>query len=157
MLAMERRWAVAVLEGFAPVGGSGLAPREGEVDYLSTIQQMMRASTAKAAFGLRVGLWIAALAPLWLLGKAKTLGSLSRERRAELLAKLLEHRFFLVRELTLLLKLSACMAMFARPALRGRSNYDRTVGLDYESVEDSGERPRMGKTRLAVVADAEVA
>lgn len=148
MLAMEQRWAVAVLEGFAPVGGPGLAPQEGEVDYLTTIRKMMRASTGIAAFGLRLGLWLATFAPVFVLGKLKTMGSLSRERRAELLEKLLSHRLYLIRELTLLLKLSACMAIFARPALRERSGYDRRHGLDYETVEDSGERPKM---RLAVV------
>ncbi len=149
MLAMERRWAAAVLEGFAPVGGAGLAPAEGEADYLGAMEQMMRASTRKAAFGLRVALWIAALAPVWLLGKLHTLGSMSREGRAEILARLLAHRVFLVRELTLLLKLSACMALFARPSLRERSNYDRGLGLDYEAVESSGERSRV---HLDVVA-----
>lgn len=150
MLSFERQWAIAVLEGFAPVEGPGLAPREGEVDYLTTIQKMMRASTAKAAFGLRVALWIVAFSPVWLFGRLRTVGALSREHRAELLGRLLAHRNFLVRELTLLLKLSACMAMFARPALRARSRYDRPAGLDYDGVEESGERPKM---RLPVVED----
>lgn len=152
MLAIERRWAAAVLEGFAPVGGPGLSPREGEVDYLTTITQMMRASTAMAAFGLRLGLWIAAFAPVFVLGKLKTMRSLTREARAEVLEKLLAHRLYLVRELTLLLKLGACMAMFARPSLRERSGYDRHQGLDYETVEESGERP---KVRLEVVEGRE--
>lgn len=150
MLAMEQRWAVAVLEGFAPVGGPGLAPQEGEVDYLTTMRKMMHASTGLAAFGLRLGLWLATFAPVFVLGKLKTMASLSRERRAELLEKLLSHRLYLIRELTLLLKLAACMAMFARPALRERSGYDRHQGLDYETVADSGERL---KVRLDVVAD----
>lgn len=150
MFAFERQWAVAVLEGFAPVGGPGLAPREGEVDYLTTIQKMMLASTGKAAFGLRVGLWIVAFAPMWLFGRLRTVRDLSRERRAELLDQLLAHRFFLVRELTLLLKLSACMAMFARPSIRDRSSYDRPGGLDYDAIEESGERPKM---RLPVVEE----
>ena len=154
MLAFERRWAVAVLEGFAGADGVGLAPHDDDVEYLDTMQKMMRASTAKAAFGLRVGLWIAALAPIWLLGRFATLGSVARARRAEILARLLTHRFFLVRELTLLLKLSACMAIFAHPGLRDRSNYDRTELLDYDSVGESGERPRV---RLQVVDKVEVA
>ena len=148
MLALEQRWVVAVLEGFAPTEGPGLAPPTGEVPYLATMQKMMRASTAKAALGLRLGLWIAALAPVWLFGKMRTMASLPQAHRAELLARLLAHRSFIVRELTLLLKLSACMAMFSRPALRERSHYDRAEGLDYDTVGESGERP---KVRLAVV------
>ena len=152
MLAFERTWAVAILEGFAPSDGPGLAPAAGEVDYLRAIQKMMHASTGVAAFGLRMAVWIAALAPMWLLGRATTIRSLAPARRAELLGRLLAHRFFLVRELTLLLKLGACMAIFARPALRERSGYDRHEGLDYDSVGESGERPK-AKVKLSIWDD----
>ncbi|MEB2314409.1 MAG: hypothetical protein OZ921_17940 [Sorangiineae bacterium] len=118
MLAFEERWAVAVLREFAPAGGPGFSPRDGEVDYLAAFRRMMRASTRTAALGLRVALWIAALAPIWLLGKLRTFGGLARERRAELLARLLGHRSYVVRELTLVLKMSACMALFRGHAPR---------------------------------------
>ena len=150
MLAFERTWAVSVLEGFAPSGGPGLSPEADEVDYLGALQKMMRASTGRAAFGLRVAVWIVALAPMWMLGKVGTIRSLAPAGRAELLRRLLAHRFFLVRELTLLLKLGACMAIFARPSLRERSGYDRQEGLDYDTVGESGERPK-AKVKLAIV------
>lgn len=149
MLAFERTWAVSILEGFAPTDGPGLAPVAGEADYLGSIQKMMRASTAKAAFGLRIGLWIAALAPVWLMGKLSTIRDLSPSGRADLLRRLLAHRSFIVRELTLLLKLGACMAIFAHPGLRARSNYDRHEELEFDTVGESGERP---KVKLAVIS-----
>lgn len=124
MLGFERKWAKDVLGGFAPVGGPGFAPRPGEVDYGQAAQRMMQASTRKAAFGLRIGLWLAGLAPLWLLGKFQTFGALSRELRTEVLRRLLTHRWYFVRELTLFLKVTACMALFGLPALRQRARYD---------------------------------
>lgn len=124
MLAFEKRWAKEVLGGFAPVGGPGFAPRAGEVDYCDAVQRMMRATTRRAALGLRIGLWLAVLAPLWLLGRLETFGALSREKRSEVLRRLLSHRLYVVRELTMFLKMSACMALFSLPSLRQRAHYE---------------------------------
>lgn len=124
MLAFEKKWARDVLGGFAPVGGPGFAPRPGEVDYGDAAQRMMRATTRRAAFGLRIALWIAVWAPLWLLGRLETFSALSLEKRSEVLRRLLSHRLYVVRELTLFLKMTACMALFGLPALRQRSRYD---------------------------------
>jgi len=148
MLAFERRWAEAVLAGFAPPDGPGLAPAVGSVDYVGTVQRMMDASTRIAAWGLRIAIWIAALSPMWLLGRLRTVRTLRPAERAEALDRLLQHRFRMVRELTLLLKLSACMALFRVPALRKRSHYDRPE--EGTGVEESGERLRV---RLPVTDD----
>jgi hypothetical protein len=124
MLAFEKKWARDVLGGFAPVGGPGFAPHAGEVDYGDAAQRMMRATTRKAALGLRIALWLAVLAPLWLLGSLQTFGALSLEKRSEVLRRLLSHRLYAVRELTLFLKMTACMALFSLPSLRQRAHYD---------------------------------
>ncbi len=124
MLAFERRWAVSVLEGFAPVEGPGLAPAEGEVDYLGAMTEMRRAGTRIAAMGFRIALWLTAISPILVEGRLRLLPSLDRPARAALLDKLLSHRVFLVRELCLLMKLCACMALFRVPSLRVRSQYD---------------------------------
>jgi hypothetical protein len=124
MMAFERRWARHVLAAFAPVGGPGLAPVPDEVDYESALRRMMRGASPLAAAGLRLALWIAALAPIWLWGKVTTVTRLATERRPELLRQLLGHRAFVVRELTMLLKLCAAMALLGTPSVRARSSYD---------------------------------
>src|SRR5262249_18484280 len=111
MLSFEKRWAAHLLSGFAPVAGPGLAPRRGEVDYVAVLARMMRDATPVAALGLRLAIWVAALAPLWLWGKLATISKLAVERHPELLRDLLAHRLFAVRELTMLLKLCAAMAL----------------------------------------------
>jgi len=148
MLAFEKRWAVDVLEGFAPPDNPGFSPKNVQVDWLGAMRKMMQASTRTAALGLRLALWMVALAPVWLTGRFRTLGHLGPAPRSEILRRLLGHRLYIVRELTLLLKLNACMAMFGLSALRQRSGYDVDPG---EEVEESGERPRL---RLPVT-DAE--
>jgi hypothetical protein len=140
MLGFERRWAIKVLEGFAPVEGPGLAPAEGEVDYLEAMLTMTRASTRVAALGFRIALWITVFSPVFVLGKLRLLPSLDRTARSELLVRLLGHRIFLVRELCLLMKMCACMAIFRVPSLRVRSQYDAQSEEDGEAFR-SGPQP----------------
>ena len=147
MTRLERRWAQALLESFAPPGGPGLAPREGEVDYLGTMGTLARRARPRAAWALRIAIWLAALAPLWLWGRLRTVTGLSREARAALLEELLVHRSFPVREFALLLKLAAAMALLGTGSVRARSGYDHVqAGADIES----GLHPRIGETRRLV-------
>jgi hypothetical protein len=123
----EQAWAADVLTAFTAEASQGLAPGASEVDYLTTFRRMRRGSTALAALGLRLALWMVALAPLWLLGRIATISSLARRDRTELLRRLLAHRVLAVRELTMLLKLTAAMALLGTSSVRARSGYDSTT------------------------------
>jgi hypothetical protein len=129
MTALEHHWAEQILSAFAPLkadgDGRGLAPKAGEVDWLGTLELLRRRSTWLAALGLRAAIWLVALAPVWQLRRLTSVGALAPEERAAYLASLLSHRSFVVRELTLLLKLCASLALFANDAVRARSGYDR--------------------------------
>jgi len=124
MTRWERRWVTQLLGAFAPSGGPGLSPLPNEVDYENAFRRMLRQATPIAAIGMRLALWMAAFAPLWLWGRLTTVSKLAIEHRVELLCQLLAHRAFAVRELTLLLKLAATMALLGTPAVRARSGYD---------------------------------
>src|SRR5690349_23160067 len=101
---------------------------------------MLRHATPLAAIGMRAALWMAALAPLWLWGRLSTVSKLANERRSELLRQLLSHRAFAVRELTLLLKLAATMALLGTPSVRARSGYD---SVQAATVVESGVRVKL--------------
>ena len=73
------------------------------------------------------GLVICMFAPLLAMGRFATIARVSIEDRARALDVLLSHRSFAIRELTLLLKICACMAIFRSRAARERSGYDRPV------------------------------
>lgn len=133
MWDFEQRWAQHVLAAFAPEAGPGLSPAANEVDYVTTTRRMLRQVNPWAAIGLRLAIWIAALAPFWLWGKFVTVSKLAGTRRAELLRALLAHRFMLVRELTLLLKLCAAIALLGTPSVRARSGYDQVAEAKLES------------------------
>jgi hypothetical protein len=124
MTHWENSWATEVLSAFTQEGATGLTPTPGEVDYLRTYARMRRGSTKLAAFGLRAALWMVALAPLWFFGRLATFSRLARRERSELLGRLLVHHSFAVRELTMLLKLTAAMALLGTSSVRARSGYD---------------------------------
>jgi hypothetical protein len=122
MLAIERDWARVVLSGFA---GSDRGFVPGEVDYFYAARRFTQAGSQKAALGLRFAVLMAMTAPLWMWGKLRTLKSYAPEERSRLLDEMLRHRIFFVRELCLLLKLVACMAIFRSSEARARAGYDR--------------------------------
>jgi hypothetical protein len=122
---VEQRLLEATLRGFAPEGGSGLAPIPGEVDWLDSFARMADASNGQAKLGMRAAIWLAGLSPVWLDGKAHSLLALSDEERVSILERLLAHRSFAVRELVLLLKLQAAFALLGTATARARSGFDR--------------------------------
>jgi hypothetical protein len=146
MTRWELSWAVDVLAAFAPSSTEGraaarraLTPQDGEVDYLRTWRRMVRGSTPMAALGMRVGLWMVAFAPIWLMGRFTTFSELARAERTELLSRLLRHTSVLVRELALLLKFSAAVALLGTPSVRARSGYDN-VQTPASVVREQGRR-----------------
>lgn len=124
MTRFEQHWAAEVLTAFTAPGVPGLQPRAGEVDYLETFRRMRRGSTALAAFGLRLAVWMVAFAPVLLLGRLATFSHLARREQTELLSRMLVHRHALIRELTMLLKMAAAMALLGTASVRARSGYD---------------------------------
>lgn len=120
---IEQRWAAVVLSGFA---GAPAAFRvaDGEVDYVAGMTRFAGAASEKARLGLRIAIVLAMTAPLWMYGRLRSLASLGAEARARVLDDMLRHRVFFVRELCLLLKLVACMAIFRAEAPRARTTYD---------------------------------
>lgn len=127
MTRWEQAWAEAVLTAFVVEGAPGLNVSQGEVDYLHALGRMRERGTALAAFGLRAAIWMVAMAPLWLFGRFVMFGTLARTERTELLSRLLTHKSFAVRELTLLLKLTAAMALLGTASVRARSHYDTPI------------------------------
>ena len=148
MTALERRWARVALASFAPErpepagehAGPLLVPEPGEVDYLEAFDAMRRGGTRLSAFGLRLSVWIVTFAPPFLGRGLRTLASLSPEERAEVLGALLSSRRFLFRELALLLKIVAAMALLGAASVRQRSGYDRGIPT-LEALETRGASP----------------
>lgn len=120
---LEVFWAGLVLPSFAG-SDAGFTVREGEVDYLAGLARFMGSASEKAKLGIRFAFFLAVTTPVWVGGRLRGFASLSPAERSEHLDAMSRHRVFLVRELCLLLKLIACMAIFRAPTTRERTGYD---------------------------------
>ena len=160
MMRWEQSWAIEVLAAFAPSATDAaqadarLAPRDGEVDYLHAFRRMHAGSTPLAALGLRFALWMVVLAPVWLLGRFATFSELARAERTEVLGRLLRHGSFVVRELALLLKLTAAIALLGTPSVRERSGYDKPQVAAAVAREARRALPVLAAVPTAPVPDA---
>jgi hypothetical protein len=117
-------WAAIVLSSFAPVGAAGLVLPGDAVDWRGTWREFLGGLNAKARIGACLGVLIAMSAPLWTMGQLASLARLSVESRARAMDALLRHRIYAFRELALMLKVCACMALFRSRAIRARTGYD---------------------------------
>lgn len=124
MLACEQRWVRAILGSFAPEGTEGLSPRPGEVDYVAAFAAFLVGAAPLARIGLRLALWLVALSPVFMRRGFTTFLGVAEPERPRLLAELLDHPAYPVREGTFLLKTVACLALFRSDAVRARSRYD---------------------------------
>ena len=124
---IERRWLEAIMEGFAPPGSGDaehLAPEPGEVDYVGTFELLNGAGGPKVRYGVRAAVMLIASSPLWAQLRPTFIDRLDADERVSLLGDLLEHPLQIVRELTLLMKVQASMALLREPTVRARSRYD---------------------------------
>lgn len=120
-------WAALVLSSFAPVSTGGLVRSESEIDWAGAWERFVSSMNAKARLGARVAMLIAITAPLWTLTRLGSIAALGVEERARLFDRLLGHRLYVVRELVLMLKVCACLAIFRSSEVRARTSYDRPV------------------------------
>ncbi len=131
LLGFERRWAEGVLGGFAPPMAEAeatpglLTPRPGEVDWAGVFERYANAGTVLSQLGVRLVFWLAALSPLWMSLRFASLNGVSPEERARYVDRLVHHRFKLISELMILIKLATSMALLGTASVRARSNFDR--------------------------------
>jgi hypothetical protein len=109
LLPFERSWAATMARALVPADAlHGTAAQAGVGDAVAV---EVERSPWYAALAVRASLWLAWLAPLWLVGRARSFGGLDAETQARVLERLFKHRLYPVRMLGLLLKLTLCTAL----------------------------------------------
>ena len=101
----ELRWARAAFETIFPENATARLPMGiARLDVEGFLSDVRARSPLDAALGLRIAIWIVALAPIVVLRRFATIASLSRPERERVMRALLASPVYGVRQLVLLLK-----------------------------------------------------
>jgi hypothetical protein len=118
----ERRWAHAVFDAVFPGPERGALPLGIEsMDLDGFLDQTLATVPFEAAIGLRLSLWVMALAPLFILRKLATIASLSPDERMRVLAAINASPVYALRSTVMMVKaigaLFYCGDRRVRPAI----------------------------------------
>ncbi len=117
---LENRWAQAALgaifpgsreDGFADIAG---------MDVNGYLADVMRSLPFKPALGLRAAIWLAALAPLFVIGRLATLPQLCQADRERVVAALFASPTYALRSLAMLLKTFGALLYAGDDRVRAR-------------------------------------
>lgn len=114
LFAFERSWAAAMLDAVFPEG-TALPHGIARMDPGRFVESVIAASPLEQSLGLRLTLWLVALAPLWLLRRPATITTLAPHERQRILERLLTSPVYAIRQLALALKAVGSM-LYARSA-----------------------------------------
>jgi hypothetical protein len=116
----EVRWAEAALGAIFPgESEEGLAGISG-MDVRGFLGDVLRRLPLKAAVGLRLAIWLVALAPLFVLGRLATIARLGVADRERVVGVLVASRSYGVRSLVLILKTMGALLYAGDEAVRTR-------------------------------------
>lgn len=114
---LESRWARGAFGAIFPASGPakiGIC----DLDVEAFVSEVRSATSFKSALGIRAAIWIVAFAPLFVLGKFRTIAGLDQASRELVVGSLLGSPIFFVRQLTMLLKAIGALLYAGAPAVR---------------------------------------
>jgi hypothetical protein len=149
----ENRWAEAALGGIFPSNAhADLRTGICDLDVQGFLTDVRSRVPYRSALGLRIAIWMVALAPIFVLHRFRTIEGLDPRAREALLAALLVSSFYPVRQLVMLLKAIGAL-------LYGRAASVREVMMP-RAADDAITGPRLiagarlGRKRSGVVEEA---
>jgi hypothetical protein len=118
--SFEVRWARVEFDTIFPgASDAGLVSMDA-MDVEAFVRTTAAHVPAKAAFGLRIAIWLAMFAPLFVLRRFKTLAGLDRADREKVITRLLANDSYAIRSLTLILKTIGALLYAGDPSVRAR-------------------------------------
>ena len=104
LIELETVWAEAAMGAIFPGSRDvGMADIRA-MDVRGFLREVMQKVPAQAALGVRLAVWIVALAPLFAIGRVATITGLAQADRERVVATLVSSRFYLLRSMVLILK-----------------------------------------------------
>jgi hypothetical protein len=138
MTKLETTWAEAAMGAIFPGSrDAGLADIRA-MDLRGFLSQVMTTVPFQAALGLRLAVWIVALAPLFVLGRFATIVGLDQASREKVIITLLANRSYAIRSLVMILKTIGALLYAGDDGVRARMNapasQDKLVSLRVKRV-----------------------
>lgn len=116
----ENRWAEAAIGAIFPGSREdGLADIRG-MDVPGFLRRVVSSVPLRVAFGLRLAIWLVALAPLIVLHRFATIAGLALDEREAVVARLVASPTYAVRSLVMILKTMGALLYAADDSVRER-------------------------------------
>jgi hypothetical protein len=120
LMNFEVGWAKVSFGTIFPGSEAEGVPGIASMDIAGFLAEVCHRVPFKSAMGLRVAIWIAALAPLFVIGRFALLGSLAVVDRERVITTLLASKSYAVRSLVMILKTIGALLYGADPIVRAR-------------------------------------
>ena len=117
LLSFERSWTDAAFDAIYP-DGTALGPGVGSMHPARFFDDTLREVPLEQSVGLRLALWIVALAPIFTIAKLGTIASIAPGERTRVLERLLGSPVYAVRQLVMALKAMATLLYSQSAAVR---------------------------------------
>jgi hypothetical protein len=130
LFGFERTWVTAAFDAIFP-SGTSLPHGITQMNPARFFSETIAVSPFEQAIGLRLTLWIVALAPLFLLRRPKTIASIQSTERKKVLELLLTSHIYAVRQLVSAFKAMGSMLYSQSPSIRAAMT---TPNLDQASL-----------------------
>jgi hypothetical protein len=116
----ENRWAEAALGAIFPGSREEGLRDIRAMDVPGFLSRVMHTVPFQAAFGLRVAIWLVALAPLFVLGRFATIARLALPEQEGVVARLVASPRYLIRSLVMILKTMGALLYAGDDGVRAR-------------------------------------
>lgn len=119
----ERKWLVQIFSIILPRSNSfPIGAQDAPMNLF--LDDLISRAPKSFGLGLRFALFAAVFYPLWASLRPRTLFALSGEEQVQALEQMARSRFYIVRELPMLLKMTACLGFFGLPEIQ------RSMGIE---------------------------
>jgi hypothetical protein len=120
LTGIENRWAEAAMGAIFPGSREEGLTDIRAMDVRGFLARLVASVPSKAALGLRLAVWIVALAPLFVLGRLATITSLAQADRERVVAALVTSRNYALRSLVMILKTMGALLYAGDDGVRAR-------------------------------------
>lgn len=126
LFGFELAWATAAFDAVFPER-TALPHGIARMQPARFLADLIAASPLEQSIGLRLTLWLVALAPLWFLRRPKTIADIQPDERQRVLERLLASHVYAVRQLVVAFKAVGAMLYAQSPEARAAMTTPRVA------------------------------